>query len=584
MQNQTINLPNAIALNEALLEQLKGLLGRLEGSLSKCYAKLEDNKRILDQLDQEVVITKEQSVPKPFYDKVLQAVQFAAAPYFKTPSGKCAPPNAEAIYRKNQKTIYPHDLNQFTRSQWTSGDKSLLLRLIKDAILDYSRLHLKEDVALTKSMTLSKIIDAVNEVPFQINWDRISDDLYNRHAAVECQAMWRLVLHPNLKRGKWTDAEDDALLETAREFKFQNWEKIAEAIETPRSMFQCFLRYQTCFMRFATQKTAKFSAEEDKQLVALVNEHKTGNIIPWTTIARSMTHRSKQTLYNRYVFSLRPNISKDKFSVEEDCIFLAAVQEYGLDFRKISAEFPNRTVVQLRSHYNNVLKRNSAVTPWTLEADLELVKLVDEGKTWAQIATVLKNYNRQTCRCRYQTISNFLAKNPGTEVKDVTRRKRVAVNGVTTENWSTKLTEVCSQLSVKKLSSTELVKLASFFKLFDVSMEEQLVDEYLKSFTKDEAAMLRTVPLQKKENLLDIPMHKPTLIGFDRLRSYLANTEEQKPPPPKTYSRVLTVERENFKKQFKALFYLPAILATLKPETANSTTIETPYGNIVVTY
>lgn len=538
IEKQTINLPNAISLNEALIDQLKAMLVRLKESLAKCHAKFEENRLILADLD--MVQCRPKARPYvTYFDQVTQNTQFCGWPYFKTRNGKCAELNAEAVYRKNRRTLYPHDQCRQVRVQWTLADKSLLLRLIKDDMIAYCQKNALTDTSEVRGLNLSALVDRIAGHPFEFNWTRISDQLFGRHTPFECQGMWRLVQDPHLQRGSWMDEEDDMLLDAAREYNFQNWEKIAETLPTKRSMFDCFVHYQRVFMSSSNKKRSKFTPEEDKQLVALVSQHKVGSHIPWGTISRALPHRTKQTLYYRYIFSLRPNINREKFSTEEDCIFLAAIQEYGLDFRKIANEFPNRTMVQLRSHYHNVLKRNSEPLPWTLESDLQLVELYEAGNTWAQIAETLTDYTRIQCRTRYVTISNFLKRNPNMEVKDVMRRKRVATNGVTTANWTSKINEICDKLrSDSNLPKTELLKLASLAKILDITVEEELIVEFQSEFTVTEINMLRAIHTLDEGQLMDIPMHKPSLEAFVRLQECLrATTEGDRKRPTRTYHR-----------------------------------------------
>lgn len=585
IQHQTISLPNAIALNEALIDQLKVLLFRLEESLTKCHLKYDSNEQILAsdtaRINSEVSKSAES---KDGYEEVRKPDQYAGAPYFKTRRGKEAPPNTEGIYRRSQGTLYPMDFRLESRIHWTLADKMLLLRSIKDAIMHYClKSEKKKTDSIDKNTSLATLVERVSGQPsFQVNWQRMSDLLHGRHSPFGCQTMWNLNLHPHLRRCKWTDDEDDKLLEAARSHNFQNWQKIASASGTQRSMFQCFLRYQTNFQH--VERTGdKFSLDEDRRLAQLVNEHRVGNIVPWTKIAQFFSNRSKQTLYYRYVFSLRPNISRERFSVEEDCIFLAAVQEYGLNFQKIAGEFPNRTLVQLRAHYHNVLKRNSKLSPWTVDEDKELVRLQGEGKTWAQIADVIKTHTRQMCRSRHEVITKYLAKNKKKTIEDVPKRKRSSRNGVTTTNWAKKISEIGKNIreTTDKQSQTNVLKLASLIKLLDVEISEEVLEKFAEEFSENELAILRTVLKQDEGKLMDVPMHRPTLVAFQNLRKTILETQPGTvADTPKADD---TVERENFKKQFKALFYLPAILANIKDD-SRSSVVESEYGPILVTY
>lgn len=585
VQHQTISLPNAITLNEALIDQLKVLLFRLEESLAKCQLKYESNDQLLSALTYESATNVRNNEHKDFYEEVRKPDQFAGAPYFKTRRGKEAPPNEEGLYRRSQGTLYPMDFRLDSRIHWTLSDKMLLLRSIKEAIVRFLlKVEQKTTTCIDKNTSLAVLVDRVASQPsFQLNWQRMSDLLFGRHSPFGCQTMWNLNLHPRLRRGKWTDEEDDKLLEAARSFNFQNWQEIANAVGTERSMFQCFLRYQTKFQ--SVERTGdKFSLDEDRRLAQLVNEHRVGNIIPWTKIAQFFNNRSKQTLYYRYVFSLRPNISRERFSVEEDCIFLAAVQEYGLNFQKIATEFPNRTLVQLRAHYNNVLKRNSTLTPWTVEEDKELMRLQGEGKTWAQISEIIQTQTRQRCRSRHEVLAKHLARKKKNTIENAPRRNRCSRNGVTTSNWANKISEIGKNIreTTDKQSQTSVLKLASLIKLLDVEISEEVLEKFAEEFTEDEMGMLRAVLKQDEDKLMDIPMHRPTLMAFQNLRKTLLERQDRAVANDSTTTDG-TVERDNFKKQFKALFYLPAILANIKDD-SRSSVVESEYGPIVVSY
>lgn len=585
LEKKTINLPNAIALNEALLEQLNVLLRRMESSLAKCQKKYQENEEILSKKYTAEVNQSVQAATRPSYHHVMRLRQYPGFPYFKTRSGVAAQPNPEAIYRRSQNSLYPHDLLSFSRTQWTLADKTLLIHLVKDMINDFVKKQPNQKLVAGNSIKI--LVEVAEKLNFKINWERISDQIYDRHSPMECESMWRLVMHPNLKRGRWSDEEDNKLIQLVRENQFQNWMEISNQLGCSRSMFQCFLRYQSQHMPSDTiVKREKFTPQEDKRLLELVKEHRVGVNIPWATIARCFPTRSKMTLYNRYQFALRPNISKEKFSVEEDCLFLAALQEYGLDFQKIALEFPHRTTVQLRSHYNAVLKRNSPIVPWSEQDDAALMEMHKKGVTWAEMSKAFGTHTRQACRSRFVTISKFLKRNPTKTLKDVFSRKKSRRNGVTTANWATKLTEISAEAKITYTQS-DVKKLASFAKLLECELDQkELVTG--EKFTADEVSMLEKASKVREQHLSDVPLHRPTLVAFDKLRRNLMNLNEGE--IEEESSSTATVEKDNFKKQFKALFYLPAILATMPSDNPSETTItevstiKTELGNVTISY
>lgn len=138
------------------------------------------------------------------------------------------------------------------------------------------------------------------------------------------------------------------------------------------------------------------------------------------------------------MFTLDPKIKRTAFTVEEDCILMAAVKEYGTNFR----EFPSNLLVgrntrQIRSRYNNVLRHVGKREHWTEEYDMKLVELVEELGTsnWFEVANRIMHHTRTSCRQRYMVIQRFLKKNPNASVSDVPRRKKAFSTNVTTDNW-----------------------------------------------------------------------------------------------------------------------------------------------------
>lgn len=142
--------------------------------------------------------------------------------------------------------------------------------------------------------------------------------------------------------------------------------------------------------------------------------------------------------FRRYMFSLNPDINRGRFTVEEDCVLMAAVKEYGQNFNNFPPNLlPGRSTVQIRSRYNNVLKHVGKREHWTLEHDVHLMTLVAKhGESdWARISEEIRFHNRTSCRSRYMTIAKFLKKHPASKVEDVPRRKRAFSTNVTADNW-----------------------------------------------------------------------------------------------------------------------------------------------------
>lgn len=110
--------------------------------------------------------------------------------------------------------------------------------------------------------------------------------------------MWFGYLMPTLDRRAWTAAEEDKLLNAAIKFKAQNWSEIAKAVEN-RSVYQCFVHYQTHFNNQSAPRNVRWTPEQDRQLMAYVDKYRIGNVIPWTKVMEKCPGRRKVQIYHR---------------------------------------------------------------------------------------------------------------------------------------------------------------------------------------------------------------------------------------------------------------------------------------------
>lgn len=110
--------------------------------------------------------------------------------------------------------------------------------------------------------------------------------------------MWFGYLMPTLNRKAWTADEEDKLLNAATKFSAQNWSEIAKAVEN-RSVYQCFVHYQTHFNNQSVPRNVRWTPEQDQQLMAYVDKYRIGNVIPWTKVMEKCPGRRKVQIYNR---------------------------------------------------------------------------------------------------------------------------------------------------------------------------------------------------------------------------------------------------------------------------------------------
>lgn len=103
---------------------------------------------------------------------------------------------------------------------------------------------------------------------------------------------------PSLNRKTWTGDEEDKLLSLVNKYGAQNWPEIAKQLKN-RSPYQCFVHYRTVLSERNEPKNTRWTKEEDKILMQLVDKYRIGNLIPWTKITSQMPGRCKSQIYNR---------------------------------------------------------------------------------------------------------------------------------------------------------------------------------------------------------------------------------------------------------------------------------------------
>lgn len=72
-------------------------------------------------------------------------------------------------------------------------------------------------------------------------WSAIAEFVPGR-SNEQCRDRWQSALNPILAKGKWSQEEDDMLLETISELGTTNWKAVSEALGTGRTDSQVSLK------------------------------------------------------------------------------------------------------------------------------------------------------------------------------------------------------------------------------------------------------------------------------------------------------------------------------------------------------
>lgn len=101
----------------------------------------------------------------------------------------------------------------------------------------------------------------------------------------------------------------------------------------------------------------KFTNEEDQKLLQLVSIFGTHS---WKRIAQHMLTRSTRQCRERYLNYLSPELKNGPWTHSEDHILLTKVRQFGPCWSKISKFFPTRSDVNIKNRYSLLVSKGKA--------------------------------------------------------------------------------------------------------------------------------------------------------------------------------------------------------------------------------
>ncbi|XP_044010934.1 snRNA-activating protein complex subunit 4 [Aphidius gifuensis] len=414
--NELINIEKSLKLNIELMEKYKKARLIIEKKLIKCKNEIEEI-----NLATQITDKKIKNIPYTQWTKV-------GMPYFKDSQMFSAPLNIDAKTKINKNELMV--VYQSKPKRWSGRDRRELLKKIQIESSSSSFEFVIAENLMSDNLSIQK--KSFNEIvgPLgtrEFDWMKLSVDLfYHRHTAEELRVMWNVYLHPDISKKKWKTKEDNDLKRIANKYKHQNWDLIAEKLNTSRSGYQCFIRYNTILKCMkSNDKDKPWSKEENIILNICIDKLKIGDYIPWSIVVYYIDDRTKNQVYSHWKYSIDPTLKKGRFTCEEDQIILDGVAKYGRNYSKISTKLmPHRTSVQIASRFRLLLlKTDDKFNLWTLAEDKKLLELYKQHESqWSLIAKIMKK-DRTYLRHRHLALMRYI--NKGYSLKSIPRKRLV---------------------------------------------------------------------------------------------------------------------------------------------------------------
>ncbi|KAK8850120.1 hypothetical protein M9Y10_018232 [Tritrichomonas musculus] len=135
---------------------------------------------------------------------------------------------------------------------------------------------------------------------------------------------------------------------------------------------------------------SKFSTDDDNKLRKLVSQYGTKS---WSLIASKFRDRNSRQCRERWNNYLSPKNNTSKWTHDEDIQLLRLFTKFGKQWAKLAHYFPERTPVNVRNRYRQLLKRISfniarIMPEWQIEYNNQVI---DSSESFAPNSQI-ENY------------------------------------------------------------------------------------------------------------------------------------------------------------------------------------------------
>ncbi|TDH70018.1 hypothetical protein CCR75_008222 [Bremia lactucae] len=244
---------------------------------------------------------------------------------------------------------------------------------------------------------------------------RKSRQLPIERSGFSCKLWYDLHEAPTLRLCAWTKEEDVALRRLVDDSALVNqWHAIAKRMPFPgRPPAHCLTRYQTALC--ASNAKSSFTPEEDaivRQAVPIFGEK-------WNVIADLLDGRLAEQIRHRWQLTLAPGLRRGKFSVIEDrrlilalCAYTPRNCDFDLDavaWNEICHHLQGRTPPAIRDRFLNCLNPELSYRKFTMQEDQMILARVQEwginsARIWPRLAAELGDRTDSQVRRRWKVL------------------------------------------------------------------------------------------------------------------------------------------------------------------------------------
>ncbi|KAJ2417080.1 hypothetical protein GGI10_000474 [Coemansia sp. RSA 2530] len=332
-------------------------------------------------------------------DPVTNELKIAASSLFVDGDNSRPPDNRDTIRKKKHPPIV------YRARRWTDAEREALVRGVRQSNRKLMLQKLYQQNTDPRAIwDADKVSDQELEMNLMgVDWKFISKQFVPQHKPVECAIQYATQDHPIINREPWTKKEERTLYDIVQQHKGRDWVNIAKELDTQRTAAQCFQVYQRKLN--PDMSRSKWTPEEDQLLHEAVMTYGEGD---WQAVASCLDNRTGQQVLHRWCKSINPAIRSGRWDKDEDVALLAAVRLYGVgQWTKIAKHVPGRTDVKCRERYMNVLTPDVNNSQWTSEEDARLIAIVNRvgiGK-WSYVADLLGNRTDNQCWRHWRSLN-----------------------------------------------------------------------------------------------------------------------------------------------------------------------------------